>query len=183
MPPRQIVKFAFFADSHIGFDSVSRPRIERRRRDADFFANYISILKYAKNRGLDFIVHGGDLFYRSKISTNLVMKAFEPLFDLADCEIPVYLVPGNHERGAIPYRLIAEHPGINIFDFPQTFVFHKGKSHIALGGFPYTKNIRENFINTIRQTGLFETKANYKILCMHQIVEGTTVGPKNFTFR
>ena len=34
------LEFLFFADTHLGFDLPARPRIERRRRGPDFFANF-----------------------------------------------------------------------------------------------------------------------------------------------
>jgi hypothetical protein len=47
------------------------------------------------------------------------------------------LVPGNHERSAIPYRHLAEHPGIYIFDRPQTYLWCKDDFTLALAGFPF----------------------------------------------
>jgi DNA repair exonuclease SbcCD nuclease subunit len=120
-----IIRILFLADTHLGFDLPFRPRIQRRRRGSEFFANFERALLPALQGRVDCVdcvVHGGDLLYRSKVPPRLVAMAFEPLKQVADQGIPVYLVPGNHERSAIPYRHLAEHPGIYIFDRPQTYL-------------------------------------------------------------
>ena len=96
-----IARILFLADTHLGFDFPFRPRIQRRRRGVDFFANFKQALAPALNGEVDCVVHGGDLLYRSKVLPQLVEMAFEPLKRVADKGIPVYLVPGNHERSAI----------------------------------------------------------------------------------
>jgi DNA repair exonuclease SbcCD nuclease subunit len=93
-----IVRILFLADTHLGFDLPFRPRIQRRRRGVDFFDNFETALKPALNAEVDCVVHGGDIFYRSKVPARLVEMVFEPLKQVADSGVPVYLVPGNHER-------------------------------------------------------------------------------------
>lgn len=91
------LKIVFFADTHLGFDLPRHPRIQRRRRGDDFFANYHHILNFALTEKEDLVVHGGDFFFRSKVSPSIIEKAFEPLIEVAKAGIPIYLVPGNHE--------------------------------------------------------------------------------------
>ena len=110
------IKILFIADTHLGYDLPSKPRIDRRRRGYDFFANYKLALQPALKQEVDLVVHGGDLFYRSKIPSGLVDKAFTPLVDIADKNIPVFIVPGNHERSKIPLHLSLIHEKIYIFE-------------------------------------------------------------------
>ena len=117
-----IIRILFLADTHLGFDLPFRPRIQRRRRGPEFFANFERALRPALRGRVDCVVHGGDIFYRSKVPPQLVAMAFEPLKKVADQGTPVYLVPGNHERSAIPHSHLAEHPGIHIFDRPRTYL-------------------------------------------------------------
>ena len=178
------IKILFVADTHLGFDLPFRPRIERRRRGPDFFANFERALEPAFKGEVDAVVHGGDLLFRSKVPARLVEMAFEPLERVADKGTPVYLVPGNHERSAIPYRLLITHKNIHIFDKPRTFVLRVRGFTLALAGFPYFRdNVRGNFTEIIRKTGWSEVRAGARILCMHHCVEGAAVGPKNYTFR
>jgi DNA repair exonuclease SbcCD nuclease subunit len=120
-----IVRVLLLADTHLGFDLAFRPRIERRRRGPEFFANFQRALQPALDGRVDCVVHGGDLLFHSRVPARLVGMAFEPLKRVADSGTPVYLVPGNHERSAIPHRHLGEHPHIHIFDRPVTFTGFK----------------------------------------------------------
>ena len=54
----------------------------------------------------------------------------------------------------------------------------------ALSGFPFFRNnIRENFPRVLEETNWKSYSANCNLLCFHQCVEGSKVGPGNFTFR
>ncbi len=178
------ITILFLADTHLGFDDPLRPRIERRRRGHDFFSNFIKALDYARRRRVDFILHGGDLFYRSRIPQSLVSKAFEPLLEIADDGIPVYLVPGNHERSRIRMSLFELHPRIFVFDRPRTFAIDVQGTRVSLSGFPYFRDgVRERFLTLVEETDWRRHEADFRILCMHQIVEGSQVGVQNYTFR
>jgi DNA repair exonuclease SbcCD nuclease subunit len=98
-----IARVLFLADTHLGFDLALCPRIAWPRRGPEFFANFQRALQPALDGRVDCVVHGGDLLFRSKVPARLVDMAFEPLKEVADSGIPVYLAPGNHERTAIPH--------------------------------------------------------------------------------
>jgi len=178
------IRILFFADTHLGIDDPENPRIDRRRRGPDFFENYLKILDRSSCDDIDFVVHGGDLFYRSKVSAALVLKVFQPLIDLADTGKPVYVVPGNHERSRIPFPLLAVHPKIHVFHQPATFVYRRQDVSVGISGFPCDRgNIRRNFKFLIQKTRYQRQNVNTRILCLHQSVEGATVGVQNYTFR
>ena len=117
-----VVRILLLADTHLGFDLPVNPRVHRRRRGHDFLANYSAALQPALAGEVDLVVHGGDVFNRSRPVSSVVWQAFEPLTRVADRGVPVYVVPGNHERGRIPHLRFAQHPGIHVFDRPRTFV-------------------------------------------------------------
>lgn len=171
------LKVLFLSDTHLGIDTPAREKIRRRRRGPDFFANYHEALKPAFRGEVDLVVHGGDMFYRSQIPAGLVARAFEPLKRLASRGIPVFIVPGNHERSAIPFPLLTLHPGIHIFDEPRTFNMELKGVRVAISGFPFVrKNIRSNFPEVVAQTGWDKEPADVRLLCMHHSVEGALVG-------
>ncbi|MCK4765960.1 MAG: metallophosphoesterase [Candidatus Aminicenantes bacterium] len=179
-----VIRILFLADTHLGFDLPFKPRIEQRRRGPDFFANFEKALEPALKGEVDAVVHGGDLLYRSKVPAALVNMAFEPLKKVADRGVPIYLVPGNHERSAIPFRLLAEHPNIHIFHRAFTFILTLHGFTLAMSGFPYVReNVREKFPGLLAQTGYRKIKADCNLLCMHHCVEGAAVGEHNFVFR
>ncbi len=181
-----MIKLLFLADTHLGFDYPFRPRIQRRRRGEDFFANYHRALEPARIQKVDAVIHGGDLLFRSRVSARLVDLAFAPLKEIADKGTEVYIVPGNHERSKIPFKILSLHPNIHIFDSPRTFLIEKSGLRVALSGFPYCReNVRAQFPKILQETGWREYQKNCAghILCIHHCFEGAKVGPVSYTFR
>jgi DNA repair exonuclease SbcCD nuclease subunit len=179
-----LIRILLIADTHLGFDLPFRPRIKRRRRGPDFFANFERALMPALRGEVDAVVHGGDVFYRSKVPARLVEMAFEPLKQVADSGVPVYLVPGNHERSTVPHGHMAAHPNIHLFDRPRTYHLQTASGSLALAGFPFVRTgIRNNFLTRLAQTGWQDAQADARVLCIHQSVDGAVVGPVGYTFR
>ncbi len=61
-----MLRVLLLADTHLGFDLPWKPRVERRRRGPDFFANYRRALAPARRGEVDLVVHGGDVLFGSK---------------------------------------------------------------------------------------------------------------------
>jgi hypothetical protein len=102
---------------------------------------------------------------------------------VADRGIPVFVVPGNHERGLIPQLRFAQHPRIHLFDGPRTFTAEVRGVRIAFAGVPSERHdVRAKFVDLVEQTDWRAADAHVRLLCMHQRVEGATVGPNDFTF-
>jgi DNA repair exonuclease SbcCD nuclease subunit len=168
------IKVLLIADTHLGF--------ERRRED--FFRAYEHALEPAIRGEVDLVIHGGDVFFRSRVKPGLVMRAFEPLKRIADSGVPVLVVPGNHERSAIPYPLLALHPGIHLFDRPRTVSLNLHGAAVAVAGFPCERNqVRYRFRELVQRTGWRSVRSELRLLCFHQSVEGATVGPNDYVFR
>jgi DNA repair exonuclease SbcCD nuclease subunit len=177
-----VFKILLLADTHLGFDLPARPRVERRRRGPDFFANTRRALEPALRGEVDVVVHGGDLLYRSKVPPALVAAALEPLLEVADSGVPVLLVPGNHERSALPFPLLASHANLHVFDRPRTVVFELNGVRAAFSGFPCERTgIQTRFRDLVEATGWRQQEADLRLLCVHQTVEGAKV--HNYTFR
>jgi DNA repair protein SbcD/Mre11 len=148
------------------------------------FSSFERALQPAFRGEVDLVVHGGDVLYRSRVKPGLVLRAFEPLKRVADAGVAVVVVPGNHERSAIPYPLLAAHPGIHIFDRPRTFALSVGGMRVAIAGFPNDRDqIAARFENLCDQTQANSIAADIRLLCLHQTVEGATVGPVGYVFR
>ncbi len=179
----KVARVLLVADTHLGFDLPFRPRIKRRRRGHDFFANLERALQPALQGDVELVVHGGDLFYRTRVPAALVEMAMAPLVRVAEAGTPVYLVPGNHERSRIPLHLWATHPNFHIFDQPRTFLWSGTRGSIALSGFPFARRVRDAFPTLLGQTRHQDVAACARLLCLHQTVEGAQVGVSNFTFR
>lgn len=179
------IRVLLIADTHLGFDLPQRvTRSARDRRGEEFFASYERALEPAIRGEVDLVVHGGDVFFRSRVKPGLVLRAFAPLKRVADRGVPIFVVPGNHERSAIPFPLLAAHPGIHLFDRPRTFsVSFRGVS-VAVSGFPCERQgIRDSFAGLLARSEWSSVAAGLRLLVIHQSVEGATVGSAGFTFR
>ncbi len=180
----EAVRVLFVSDTHLGFDLPTRPQVDRRRRGPDFFACFERALEPALRGEADVVVHGGDLLYRSRVPASLVARALRPLLRVADSGVHVLLVPGNHERSAIPYPLLAAHPRLHVFRRPETVVVERPGLRVAFAGFPYAHGVRRAFPSLLAATGYREAGADARVLCLHHCVEGATCGPPpGFTFR
>lgn len=178
-----MLRILLVADTHLGFDLPARPRSDRPRRGPDFFARFREALEPARRGEVDLVVHGGDLLFRSRVPASLVAAALEPLLGLADRGVPVVLVPGNHERSALPYPLLAAHDHLHVLDRPRTVRLRLAGLDVAVSGFPCERDdIRARFPRLMEATG-WQAPADARLLCMHQTVEGASVGPAGYVFR
>jgi DNA repair protein SbcD/Mre11 len=179
----QDVRILLLADSHLGFDLPARTRVTRRRRGHDFVANYHAALQAALHGEVDLVVHAGDVFDRPTVLPSIAYQAYEPLRRVADRGVPVFVVPGNHERSRLPHARLASHRRINVFDRARTFVTATTGGSIALSGFPYERrDVRTNFVARLEETRWRDESASIRLLCLHHCFEGATVGPADFVF-
>jgi exonuclease SbcD len=166
-----VIRVLLVADTHLGQDEGRYLTFER-------------VLRPALAGEVDVVVHGGDVFYRSKIHPGVVVRTFAPLKQIADRGVPVVVIPGNHERSAIPFPLLAMHPGIHIVGHPRTVVLKVRGHDVAIAGFPCERDgIEGKFDALVERTGWRDARSHVRLLAFHQSVEGATVGPVGFTFR
>jgi DNA repair protein SbcD/Mre11 len=176
------IRVLLLADSHIGFDLPARQRSPRRARGRDFLANYAAALAPALRGEVDVVVHGGDVFDRPEVDSSVAWQALEPLVRVADRGIPVVLVPGNHERGRLPHERFAAHPRVHVLERPRTVLLPLRGRMVALSGFASERDVRTRFASLLDATGWRASPADHRLLCLHQCVEGATVGPADYTF-
>ena len=178
------VRLLFYSDTHLGFEFPFNPRSAHRHRGHDFFANFHYVYNYARENNIRFVIHGGDLFYRSKIPDKLVNFVYTALLEYAGMGIVTFIVPGNHERGRLPQSLLMNHPNLKIFSRAQTFYEQLDDVAISFSGFPFVReNIHRQFPAVLKNSGWFSSRADVKLLCLHQAIQGAQVGLHNYTFR
>jgi DNA repair exonuclease SbcCD nuclease subunit len=179
-----VINIVFFSDTHLGFDFPLRPRVKKRRRGEDFFRNFESVLSYAKINNCDMVIHGGDLFYRSKVPQPIVDRTYQILTHFANSGMPIFIVPGNHERSQLPTSIFLNHPNLYVFNKPGYFTQTIRGIQIGICGLPFIRgNIDTSFKSVLIDINWYCYQPNIKILALHQAVEGASVGPKNYTFR
>lgn len=177
------LRVLFLSDTHLGLDLPARPRVERPRRGDDLFESFERALEPVTRGGTGILVHGGDLFFRSRVPAWLAERVFARLAELGDAGVDVFWVPGNHERGSVPRGLLLTHPAIRVFDRPRTFVVRRDGVTLALAGFPWAPRVRDDLPALLAAAGSGTAEADVRLLCIHQAVEGAAVGPAGFVFR
>jgi len=131
------------------------------------------VLDFAVDEKADFVIHGGDFFFRSKLPEKIITIGYEMLLDFSKHNVPFILVPGNHERAQLPLSILLNTKNILIFDKPRTFTFTKNKTNIQIHGFPFVRDtIKEHFGSIINHLMTNASSEDIHILCMHQIVNG-----------
>lgn len=175
------ISILLLSDTHIGFDHPTNQKpTKNRRRGFDFFDNFKFIIDQAIAREVDYVIHCGDVFEKVKVPAFLVDQTYEQFLKLANHGIKVFIVPGNHERSALPPSLFLNHPNIHIFDGARTFTL----PGLSISGFPYYKGDIRSLFPTFKQQ--FEAAidhSNFNILCVHHAIDGVKAGFNFFEFR
>jgi DNA repair exonuclease SbcCD nuclease subunit len=177
-----MIRTVFVSDTHLGFDEPERPRVERRRRGPDFWRSFDRARHHAAATGAHALLHGGDVFFRSKVPASLVDRVYARFVETANAGVPVVVIPGNHERSALPPSLFLSHPNIHVLDRPRWVVLETSAGRLAVAGFPFEREAKRLFPRIAAALGDTRPEADAHVLLMHQAVEGVTCGPADFTF-
>ena len=163
------MKLLFFTDTHI------RGTNPKNRKDVfiDTIENkLIEIRDMIDEHGVDFIIHGGDLFDRPDVSISIVSR-FARILD--KIKIPFYLISGNHDiYGHNPDTINRTMLGllnvlglINIINTNEKVFLEKGNIKVQLTGQPYVYDIDSpSNLNYYMPQDVDET-ANFSIHMVH----------------
>ncbi len=171
------------ADTHIGLDLPLRPRVQRRRRGDDFLANMERALAPALAGEVDLVLHGGDLLNRSRPPIEVARRAYEPLLRVARAGVPVLVVPGNHERSQLPFPLLLAHRRLHVFAEPGSWVADLAGLRVEVVGLPFARRFDGRALAATLARIDRATRADIRLLLVHQAVEGARVGVHDFVFR
>ncbi len=179
-----MIRFLHLSDSHLG-ESMSLYRTPPNNwRGECFIKSYYKALEPALKGEVDFVLHSGDLFDKRHINLDIIGRAMIPLRKIAGMNIPIFIVPGNHEREHIPGGLLLAGDNIHIFSKPLKYEFVVRDERVVVVGFPFIRyGARKNFKKNIAKSGWKKKEDVINILLCHQTFEGAKVGTKNFTFR
>ena len=86
------MNFVHASDFHLGY--VQYGLSERFK---DFARAFDRVVDYTIQSDAEFLLIAGDLFHKRNINAPTYMQAFKILTKLADREIPVYAIEGNHD--------------------------------------------------------------------------------------
>ncbi|MBK5112202.1 MAG: metallophosphoesterase [Candidatus Heimdallarchaeota archaeon] len=170
------MRFLAIADTHLGYET-GRTSQARKFVYERMFGVFEEIIEIAKREKVDYILHGGDIFNRSKPRRKVVTRAYKIIEQILTEDIGFVIAPGNHERSILPDTLLRFHPKSHFF---SEFAV-KDLEDCALIGFPYSNNISKLIDDKLsRVLKEFEHKPCL-ILC-HQLFDGAEFGPQKFRF-
>ena len=176
------IRFLHLADTHLG---ARHPGIGRGDGSADpYLTNMRRALSPASAGRVDLVLHGGDLFNRSRPPPRVLHAAATLLTEAAEGGAHVALVPGNHERSLVPCRLLMSHPRLHLVDRPRCVRVDVDGAVVAIFGFPFIRHDpRRRFWAVLSRAGWPNGRGDVDVLLCHQAFDGAVVGPADFVFR
>lgn len=174
--------FLHFSDTHLGLGLRQRSSLKyTNHRSVDFQRNFDKVLNECYKSKIDFVLHTGDLFNRSKphiITRNAILQK---LFELSQ-QKPVFIIPGNHDKSLIKGKLFSTlSKQLTIFNRPKTARIQINDKNISVSGIPFFNNAQRNFEKYMRHAKLDES-CDYTILMLHQLIEKSKHGIYDYTF-
>lgn len=179
------LRILHLADSHIGAQLPARPRDAAAwRRGSDFIASYRRALARAREFEVDLVLHAGDLFDEPSPSDAAIAAAATPLLELAASGVPVVIVPGNHERSAIPGSLLFQHRNLHVLSAPGIVRLLLRGLRVVVAGAPCVRRRSAGrFSAAIEASGWEAARGDVNILLAHQTFESAVCGAANYRFR
>ena len=186
---RKNIKIIFFSDTHLGIDYPLR-KTSKPHRGEDYFNNFFKVLDRAKEINADLIIHGGDIFDTEIVNQRIIDRCYDAFYEVADMGIPIIIIPGNHDKKGLPSSLFVEHPNLHFINNASNISFNLNGKTIEIHAIPYIRKVGNSIeneilslINNSKKTDNTNNIDRYKILLMHQSLEGSKVGPVDFTFK
>lgn len=166
------MRIVFFSDTHLGLDLPVRPRVMRRARGEDHFENFERVLAFAERERVDLVLHGGDLFFRSRVPPAIVDRVYERLARFVASGIPLGIIAGNHERSTLPPSLLLRQPGLHVFQEARTQAFDLSGGRVAVTGVPFVGDATA-FVDAVSHAGALRADAH--LLLAHEAFAGAAV--------
>ncbi|MHA1198931.1 MAG: metallophosphoesterase family protein [Candidatus Heimdallarchaeaceae archaeon] len=165
------------SDTHFGYEYGRTSQTKKEQIDRAFEV-FSSVLETAKQKQVNLVLHGGDMFNRSKPKKGLVSKAYNIIEDFAKNEIDFIAIPGNHDRSHLPETLL-NHISKRIH-FMNKFT-EVQFDDVSIIGFPFESRNPQSVFEKAREKLLNNPKTKYIVLC-HQLFDGASFGPHNHIF-
>lgn len=172
-----ILRLLAIADTHLGLKTGRTVRAREKIYNSMFDAFEKTLLD-AREKKVDYILHAGDLFNRSKPPKNVIARAFQLIENLVSDDIGFIIVPGNHDRGKLPDTLLP-------FYYEQLHIIRNFTTikieDVNVIGFPFERNSTRDIIDKINKIASMRSKEQFIVLC-HQVFKTAWFGPHQHYF-
>ncbi len=93
------LRIAHISDTHLGYRAlpISDPRTGRNQRSVDIERAFGWVIDDILQRGVDLVIHSGDLFHHTRPAFPAIGAAIRQLRKLERAEIPTFVIAGNHD--------------------------------------------------------------------------------------
>lgn len=170
------VTFIHTADLHLDspFKGMAHlPQILHDRIKDSTFQSFYKIIEIAIQEKVDFILISGDLYDESNRSLKAQVKMREQFEKLAEHDIQVYLLHGNHDHLEGQWTSIAWPENVHFFsDQVECLTYQRGDKTLAhIYGFSYpSRNVSERMIQHYQK----QEGASFHIGMLHGSIQGNT---------
>ncbi|MHA1728501.1 MAG: metallophosphoesterase family protein [Promethearchaeota archaeon] len=156
------------SDNHLGYRQYGL-----FLREQDYYRTFNEQIKKILELKPDFVVHTGDLFEFSRPPTTALLEVQTALKKLKEKNIPVYVIPGNHDSVARMYvkppHILFKDFNLKILTLNNPFILHED---VFIGGVPYLpRYYKDHLINKIKEIKERALKYSKRILMLHQAVD------------
>jgi len=109
-----MIRIVHFADLHLGVENYGRldPKTGLSTRLGDFLRAFDTLVEYALKNDVHLVLFAGDAYKGRKPSPTLQREFAKRIRRLAEAEIPVFLLVGNHDMP----RAASRATSVEIFD-------------------------------------------------------------------
>jgi len=109
-----MIRALHFADLHLGVENYGRldPKTGLSTRFGDFLRAFDTLVEYALENDIHLVLFAGDAYKGRKPSPTLQREFAKRIRRLAEAEIPLFLLVGNHDMP----RAVSRATSVEIFD-------------------------------------------------------------------
>ncbi|MDR3063523.1 MAG: DNA repair exonuclease [Methanobrevibacter sp.] len=162
------MKFAHFADTHLGYRQYSL-----EQREEDFYYVFNEIIDKIIEERVDFVIHSGDLFDNSRPHPRSLLVFQEAMHKLNNANIPIYVIAGNHDivmrKNSMPPQVLYKKMGLKLFSPNKSYFI---KDNVFIGGIPYLSKAYNKLLTSQLKSISNESKNyNKSILMLHQGID------------
>lgn len=119
---------AHLSDLHLGYSS-GRKRLSEdgyNLRENDGYKAYEKVIDGIIKEKIDAVLIAGDMFHSPRPKNHTILIAQEGLRKLAEANIKVYIIAGNHDatdiKAEVPSSKLMHEPGLGLYSFDEPYV-------------------------------------------------------------
>ncbi len=166
------------SDTHFGYMYGNTART-RRQSIENMLTAFERTLEIAQNKDVDLVLHGGDMFNRSRPPKEVISKAYKIIEKFTETGIKFVVIPGNHDKSNLPETLLSH---FNKDLFLVNRLTRLDFDEISILAFPFELKDPKRTLKKIREEIGKHPQKSFIVLC-HQLFDGAKFGPHQYIFR